>query len=409
MGRLLPDEPRRDRVDHAATSSSATSCGRATSRAGGKAFDLREIKAPIILFASMGDNITPPQQAFNWVADVYGSTEEIKARGQVIVGLMHQDVGPPRHLRVRQGGEEGACADRLGAEVDRVAAAGPVRHGRSPSSKGADGKAEYEVEFREHRLEDIAARLNRFERADEKPFEAVAAVSEFNQRAYELFAQPLVQAMSNELRAQAAARSSIRCASSAGRSPTSIPWLAWLAPAAQAVKAQPPARSATTHPLRKRREGCVAELISASLDYYRAMRDAASEAAFFPIYGNMFSLYLARQAARPSARRAPAVRAARAAVRQGGAGVDRAGRLRRGARARRLPAGAQGRAAAAVAARPCARSWPKTMRDYLPRHGAGRVAPHPRRAGDHRALRARAGARDPAAPARRAAPTANGC
>ena len=60
---------------------------------GGKGFDLRDIKVPIILFASMGDNITPPQQAFNWVADVYGSTEEIKARGQVIVGLLHQDVG----------------------------------------------------------------------------------------------------------------------------------------------------------------------------------------------------------------------------------------------------------------------------------------------------------------------------
>ena len=41
----------------------------------------------------MGDNITPPQQAFNWVADVYGSTDEIKARGQVIVGLLHQDIG----------------------------------------------------------------------------------------------------------------------------------------------------------------------------------------------------------------------------------------------------------------------------------------------------------------------------
>ncbi|HJQ62963.1 MAG TPA: DUF3141 domain-containing protein, partial [Burkholderiales bacterium] len=60
---------------------------------GGKAFDLREIKAPIILFASMGDNITPPEQAFNWVADIYGSTEEIKARGQVIVGLLHKDAG----------------------------------------------------------------------------------------------------------------------------------------------------------------------------------------------------------------------------------------------------------------------------------------------------------------------------
>ena len=35
---------------------------------------------------------------------------------------------PPRHLRLRQGREEGARADRLGAEVDRDAAARPVRH-----------------------------------------------------------------------------------------------------------------------------------------------------------------------------------------------------------------------------------------------------------------------------------------
>src|SRR5206468_11829808 len=61
--------------------------------ASGTPFDLREIRSPIILFAAMGDNITPPQQAFNWVADLYGSTEEIKARGQVIVGLVQQDVG----------------------------------------------------------------------------------------------------------------------------------------------------------------------------------------------------------------------------------------------------------------------------------------------------------------------------
>ena len=35
---------------------------------------------------------------------------------------------PPRHLRLRQGREEGARADRLGAEVDRGAAARPLRH-----------------------------------------------------------------------------------------------------------------------------------------------------------------------------------------------------------------------------------------------------------------------------------------
>ena len=60
---------------------------------GEQAFDLREVRSPIIMFASLGDNITPPQQAFNWVADLDGSTEEIKARGQVIVGLLHRSAG----------------------------------------------------------------------------------------------------------------------------------------------------------------------------------------------------------------------------------------------------------------------------------------------------------------------------
>src|SRR6185436_2022298 len=68
--------------------------------------------------------------------------------------------------------------------------------------KAAGGQPEYEVEFEERRLEDVVARMNRFDRADEKPFEAVAAVSEFNQRAYELFAQPVVQSMSNEMTAK---------------------------------------------------------------------------------------------------------------------------------------------------------------------------------------------------------------
>ena len=78
----------------------------------GNAFDLRAIRSPIILFASLGDNITPPQQAFNWVADLYPTTEELKANGQVIVGLMHKSVG---HLGIFVSGEcrqARACANR---------------------------------------------------------------------------------------------------------------------------------------------------------------------------------------------------------------------------------------------------------------------------------------------------------
>jgi pimeloyl-ACP methyl ester carboxylesterase len=286
----------------------------------GGVFDLREIKVPIILFASMGDNITPPQQAFNWVADVYGSTDEIKARGQVIVGLRHQDTG---HLGIFVSGKIAKKEHAQIVEVmESVEALPPGLYGMQiTEQKDADGKPAYEVSFIEHRLEEIAGRLNRFKRADEKPFEAVTAVSEFNQRAYELFARPVVQALSNDygaklardfhpLRLQRWAFSDVN------------PWLWWLAPAAEAVKAQRQAVAADD-PARKA-ERAMSELMSASLDYYRGVRDALSEASFFQIYGNLFSLYLADRrgahAEAPAAegRDLPFVREALASIDKGG-------------------------------------------------------------------------------------------
>ena len=260
-----------------------------TQGTGGKAFDLREIKAPIILFASMGDNITPPQQAFNWVADVYGSTDEIKARGQVIVGLLHEDVG---HLGIFVSGK---VAKKEHAQIvsvlKSIESLPPGLYGMQiHETKGRDGKPAYEVEFHERRLEDITKQLNRLERVDEKPFEAVATLSEFNQRAYELFAQPLVQSMSNEVTAKLSRQMHPLRFQRWAFSDLN-PWLAWLGPAAQAVKAQrqPVAAGNPGNTIQK----MVSEGISASLDYYREIRDANSEAAFFQTYGNVFSLYMA--------------------------------------------------------------------------------------------------------------------
>ncbi|HSO05772.1 MAG TPA: DUF3141 domain-containing protein, partial [Pelomicrobium sp.] len=189
-------------------------------------------------------------------------------------------------------------------------------------TQDADGQPVYAVHFVEQRLEDISERLNRFQRADEKPFQAVDAISDFNQRAYELFAQPLVQAMSNEftaklgrefhpLRFQRWAMSDLN------------PMLAWLAPAAAAVRTSRQALPADDASRRLERMG--AELMSASLDYYRNVRDAATEAAFFLTYGNIFGFYLAdrieaaeREHQRTDPRELPFVQAALAKIDQGG-------------------------------------------------------------------------------------------
>ncbi len=289
--------------------------------AAGATFDLRDIKSPIVLFASMGDNITPPQQAFNWVSDVYGSTEEIKARGQVIVGLLHKDVG---HLGIFVSGKVARKEHaQIVSVLDEIELLPPGLYGMQIGErKEAHGKSAYEVSFQEVRLEDVAARLNRFERRDELPFEAVEAVSEFNQRAYELFAQPTVQSMASE---QSAAL--MRAFHPLRVQHWSCSWLnpcmAWLAPAAELVKRQR-APLASDHPL-VAAEKAHAEVISAGLDLYRAVRDALTESAFFACYANLFSLNLAQRhhagagrAAALEARELPYVKAALAAIAEGG-------------------------------------------------------------------------------------------
>jgi len=294
--------------------------GKLKSKAG-EPLDLKRIKSPIILFASMGDNITPAQQAFNWVADVYGSTDEIKARGQVIIGLLHGSIG---HLGIFvSGGVAKKEHAQIVSVLKSIEALPPGLFAMEiTETKGSDGKPVYSVDFREVRLEDVTARLNRFQRVGEKPFEAVEAVADFNQRAYELFAQPLVQAMSNEytaklgrefhpLRFQRWAFSDMN------------PWLAWLKPAAEMVQGNRQALGADSPS--RRVERMTSELISASLDYYREVRDAISEAMFFQAYGNMFALYMAdkqeAEAARTKrveARDAPFVKEALASIAEGG-------------------------------------------------------------------------------------------
>jgi pimeloyl-ACP methyl ester carboxylesterase len=285
----------------------------------GTAFDLREIRSPIVLFASMGDNITPPQQAFNWVADLYGSTEEIKARGQVIVGLVHHDIG---HLGIFVSGKVAKKEHtQIVSVLKNIERLPPGLYGMEINQlPGNGGGPEYEVDFREYTLEDLTERLNRFERTDEQPFEAVEAVSEFNQRAYELFVRPLVQAVTNEpmaelrrrlhpLRVQHWALSDLN------------PWLAWVGPAANAVRQQRRAL-ADDHPMRQL-EKIGSEMISASLDFYRGMRDARTEASFFGVYANMYALTMAERArealpAPVQPRELPFVKEALASITEGG-------------------------------------------------------------------------------------------
>ena len=246
--------------------------------------NLKAIRSPIVIFSSKGDNITPPQQAINWIADVYSSTAEIKANGQVIVALVQEDVG---HLGIFVSGK---IAQKEHTEIietlEYIEMLRPGLYVMELQETSGKGKEKYLSSFREVRLEDMRS-LNRLERRDEKPFEVVAEVSELNEKAYSLFGRPIVRSFVNEKTAEL------------GRNLHPLRVQRWffsdfnpvmwpVAAMASTVKAgRKPVEAG--NPWRKL-EAMGAEMITASWNFYRDMRDAASESAFFRIYGSMIAL-----------------------------------------------------------------------------------------------------------------------
>ncbi len=245
----------------------------------GRAFDLRSIKSPIILFASLGDNITPPQQAFNWVADLYPTTEALKANGQVIVGLMHESVG---HLGIFV---SGSVAKREYTNIvdliEYIEHQPPGLYRMQVEEQQADGKVRYDVALTEMRVEDLQV-LQKYSRKDEMPFEAVEKTSEALASAYETFVHPFVAPMVtpaaaglvrafNPQRVQRWAVSDLN------------PFLWPLKGMADMAKANRAPRD-NGGPM-VAMERWAAAMTSASWDLYRDLRDAAVENTFFRTYG----------------------------------------------------------------------------------------------------------------------------
>lgn len=245
----------------------------------GHAVNLQAIRSPIVIFASMGDNITPPQQAFNWLTDVYGSTEALKAAGQVIVGLVHEDVG---HLGIFASSKVAVKEhDQIIGLIDRIATLPPGLYAMDiVEESGPDGEPVYTASVTERRLEELC-QLNHFERHDEIPFASVELVSELNERLYQLTLRPWLRALSNP--ASAALLRAFHPLRLERWSWTSLnPASAWLPYARNWIEAnrQPVAED---HPLR-RLENQWAQAVTAGFDLFRDLRDSRMEHLFFSTY-----------------------------------------------------------------------------------------------------------------------------
>lgn len=245
----------------------------------GHAINLQAIRSPIVVFASMGDNITPPQQAFNWITDVYGSTEALKAAGQVIVGLVHENVG---HLGIFASSKVATKEhDQIIGLIDRISTLPPGLYAMDiVEETGPNGEIRYQATLTERRLEELC-HLNHFERHDEIPFASVELVSELNERIYRLTLQPWLRATSNPtsaalLRALHPLRLERWSVSSLN------PALRGLGPLRELVETNR-RPVGMDNPFRFM-EDQFAKGISAAFDLYRDLRDGQLERLFFMTY-----------------------------------------------------------------------------------------------------------------------------
>ena len=259
------------------------SAGDVTSADGTVHIDLRNIRSPIFVFASWGDNITPPQQALNWICDLYDSVDEIRLNEQTIVYCLHEHIG---HLGIFvSGGVATKEHSEIASALDLIdvlppglyeAQIGDVRPDM-PGHEYVDGR--YTISFAPRTLEDIAKLDDG--RQDEEAFEVVARVAQVNQSLYDLFASPWVAASSNALSAEA-----IRAFNPARLERWMIsdlnPALWPIRALAATVRAQ--RQPAAPDNAFVRAEQRASQRVEAALDAYREARDGAYERLFKAIY-----------------------------------------------------------------------------------------------------------------------------
>jgi hypothetical protein len=172
---------------------------------GGTTIDLRNIRSPIVVFCSKGDNITPPQQALGWILDLYENVDEIRSYGQTIVYTIHETVG---HLGIFvSGGVAKKEHGELSSNIDLIDTLPPGLYEAVFEAKTEDtvnpdlATGQWVMRCETRTLDDIRA-LGGNDAADERRFATAARVSDTNLALYRTFAQPMVRALVNSPLAQ---------------------------------------------------------------------------------------------------------------------------------------------------------------------------------------------------------------
>lgn len=240
--------------------------------------DLTQIRNPLVIFASYGDNITPPHQALGWIPAVYKSTEDLKKAGQRIVYLTNPHVG---HLGIFVSASVAKFEHRAILEsLDDINGLKPGLYEMkidNPTGDPECARHQYSVEFVPRRIEDL-----QFGYAHQA-FEQVRRVSELNAAVYRGFVRPWVKAMSNPWAAEAMRWGHPMRMRTYLWSERFFPWMSAFAVLADAV-AKSRSGLQEDHPLLAQERRLI-EQISAFWETTRRLRDAGQERAFSNTFG----------------------------------------------------------------------------------------------------------------------------
>jgi pimeloyl-ACP methyl ester carboxylesterase len=248
--------------------------------------DLRNIKSPIIVFCSWGDDITPPQQALHWILDLYDHEDEIVAAGQTIVYCLHQSIG---HLGIFVSGKVATKEhEEFAQSMDMIDLMPPGLY--EAVITGIDASVEnpglvqggYLFTLETRTLDDIR-KVGGNSPEDDRAFATVARVSEINQGLYSTLMRPAVRAAVTETSAELMRRSHpnrLRFGMFADVNPFMRPIADW----AETVRGNRRPVSPDNPLLACER--MVSDMVTSGLEMWGKARDAATEAFFFNTYGS---------------------------------------------------------------------------------------------------------------------------
>lgn len=252
----------------------------------GTAIDLRNIRSPIVVFCSKGDNITPPQQALGWILDLYDSVDEIRSYGQTIVYTIHETVG---HLGIFVStGVARKEHDEFSGNIDMIEVLPPGLYEATFKAKTADTPhtdllhGDWIMRCEQRTLDDIRA-LGCNDASDERRFETAARLSEVNLALYRTFMQPMVRAMVPEPVAEGMRKMHplrLKYEIFTKTNPATAP-LARLAERVREAR-KPVARDNVFLAM----EHAMSDRIVAALDAWRDLNNSMSEWMFMSFYGS---------------------------------------------------------------------------------------------------------------------------